>query len=175
VAHLRLQVFSDLAYGAQAVQYFTYWTPGPDPTWNFNNAPVDRAGKRTAVYDRVKQVNEEVRALSGVFLGAAVVRVGHTGDAIPRGTQAFRPEAPLRSVKTEGAGAVVSLLERGKRRSLVVVNRDFLHPMPLAAEFEEGAAVEAVAKDGSRRAIEGTSHRAVVEPGDAAVLTWPTP
>ena len=24
---LRLQVYSDLAYGAQAIQYFTYWTP----------------------------------------------------------------------------------------------------------------------------------------------------
>ena len=27
-AHLRLQVFSNLAYGAQVIQYFTYWTPG---------------------------------------------------------------------------------------------------------------------------------------------------
>jgi hypothetical protein len=56
-----------------------------------------------------------------------------------------------------------------------VVNRDFLHAMPLAVAFEEGTAVESVAKDGSRRAIEGKEYRTVVEPGDAAVLAWPTP
>src|SRR5437868_3488260 len=67
IEQLRVQVFSDLAYGAQGIQYFTYWTSKSD-TWNFHEAPIDVSGKRTAVYDRVKQMNAEIRALSPVFL-----------------------------------------------------------------------------------------------------------
>ena len=44
IAQLRLQVFSDLAYGAQGIQYFTYWTPF-DTTWNFNNGPLHLKAK----------------------------------------------------------------------------------------------------------------------------------
>ena len=72
LAQLRLQVYSDLAYGAQGIQYFTYWTPEKNPTWDFHHAPVERSsGRRTDVYDKIKQMNAEIRALSGVFLGCA--------------------------------------------------------------------------------------------------------
>src|SRR5206468_594439 len=59
VEHLRLQAFSNLAYGAACLQYFTYWTP-KSTEWNFHQAPVEE-GKRTAVYPRVNQVNAEVQ------------------------------------------------------------------------------------------------------------------
>ena len=44
-AMLRLQVYSDLAYGAQGIQYFTYWTPQGD---SFLGLPVrtDRPGRQ---------------------------------------------------------------------------------------------------------------------------------
>jgi hypothetical protein len=41
---LRLQVFSNLAYGAQGIQYFTYWTSKSD-VWNFHEAPIGLDGK----------------------------------------------------------------------------------------------------------------------------------
>ena len=85
IAQLRLQVFSDLAYGAQGIQYFTYWTPF-DTTWKFNNGPVTLDGKRTVVYDRIREVNKEIESLSNVFLGAKVISVSHTG-LIPQGTR----------------------------------------------------------------------------------------
>ena len=34
-AMLRLQVYSDLAYVAQGIQYFTYWTPQGDSLWYY--------------------------------------------------------------------------------------------------------------------------------------------
>ena len=50
--HLRgLQAFSNLAYGAQAIQYFTYWTMKSD-TWNFHEGPVGLDGKPCAVYNQ---------------------------------------------------------------------------------------------------------------------------
>ena len=44
-AHIRFQIFSNLAYGAQGLQYFTYTTP-LGTRWNFHNAPIDENGKR---------------------------------------------------------------------------------------------------------------------------------
>lgn len=171
LSHLRLQVFSDLAYGAQGIQYFTYWTV-KDPTWNFHEAPIDLQGRRTPVYDRVRQVNREIQGLSGVFLGAHVIRVAHTGKQLPAGTHPFEPIGPVRSVATEGKGAVTSVLENGGRRFLVIVNRDYTAEMPLTVTLDGKQRVERVEKDGTLHPISGHTHASRVAPGDVVVLTW---
>jgi hypothetical protein len=171
--HLRLQVFSNLAYGAQGIQYFTYWTV-KSPTWNFHQAPIDVDGKRTPVYDRVKQVNTEIRAFSKVFYGAEVLRVGHTGN-LPRGTHAYEPASPIAALKTGDGGAVVSLLAKGKQRFLAIINRDLHASMPLALTFTPGARISEVAKDGATRLIEANEFSTVLSPGDLRVLTWDAP
>jgi len=170
IEHLRLQVFSNLAYGAQGIQYFTYWTV-QSTHWNFHQAPIGVDGKRTAVYGRVKQVNAEIRALSKVFYGAEVVQVGHTGK-LPQGTRAYEPAAPIADVKTEGGGAVVSLLAKGKQRFLAIVNRDLHANMPLALTFAPGARISEVSKDGSNRLISSGEFKADLSPGDVRVLSW---
>ncbi len=169
-SHLRLQAYSDLAYGTQTLQFFTYWTP-PAKVWNFHEGPIGPDGKRTAVYDRVKRTNAEIQGLRGVFLGSRVISVGHTGD-LPRGTQAYRPAAPVRELKTDGGGAVVSLLERDRRRFLVVVNRDLHDARPLAVTFDPATGVKRVAKDGTLHPLADGSFRTAMEPGDAAAFTW---
>jgi len=171
LAHLRLQVFSDLAYGAQGIQYFTYWTV-EDSTWNFHDAPIGKDGERTVVYDRAKAMNAEIRALSPVFSGARVLNVGHTGDPIPRGTKAYIPERPVEAFKTGGAGALVSLLENKGARFLVIVNRDFAKPMPFAVTFGGTLPIGQVRKDGTIRALAERTCRGEVEPGDVAIFTW---
>ncbi|MDR2039929.1 MAG: hypothetical protein LBQ60_18560 [Bacteroidales bacterium] len=84
LAMLRLQMYSNLAYGAQGLQYFTYWTPRNNTYWDFQHGPIGLDGKRTEVYDLVKEMNEELNRISGVFLGAKVLSVQHTGNIIPR-------------------------------------------------------------------------------------------
>jgi hypothetical protein len=170
LAHLRLQVFSDLAYGAQCVQYFTYWTP-QSTQWNFHEGPIDAAGQRTRVYDRVKQVNREIRGLSEVFLGCRVLQVAHTGP-LPSGTRAYAPEAPVQFVETRDGGAVVSQVENGGRRYLVVVNRDFRAPVPLRVAFDGFRPVTEVRKDGSLAAVRGSRVERDLGPGDIAVFRW---
>src|SRR5262249_7205538 len=130
-------------------------------------------GKRTAVYDRVKQVNCEIRALRGVFLGAEVISVGHTGEKLPRGTRPYQPAAPVKEVKTTGQGAVVSRLSNGGRQFLVIVNRDINGPMSVTVELDESAPAQRVEKDGSLRPIARGRFEARLEPGDMCVLTWP--
>jgi hypothetical protein len=41
IEHLRVQAFSDLAYGAQAIQYFHVLDEQSD-VWNFHEGPIDR-------------------------------------------------------------------------------------------------------------------------------------
>ena len=172
LAHLRVEAFSDLAYGAQTIQYFTYWTP-QSTVWNFHEGPIDVEGKRTPTYDRVKQVNAEIQALRGAFLGSRVTGVGHTGDAIPYGTTHYAPTGVVKSLETQGIGAVVSMLERGNDRFLAVVNRDIHSPMPLTIAFDPAAKVLAAGSDGSLKPIDvsGVTH-STLEPGDIAVFVW---
>jgi hypothetical protein len=171
LAQLRLQVFSDLAYGAQGIEYFTYWTPY-DTTWNFNNGPITPEGKRTVVYDRIREVNREIENLSPVFLGAKVISVSHTG-IIPQGTHALN-ELPgeIKALRTEGTGAVVSYLQNGAASYLVVINRDFLHPMTLYIECE--SKVKKVRKDTTTAPADAYHPKTEIDPGDIAIYSWIT-
>lgn len=171
LAHLRAQAYSNLAYGAQGLQSFTYWTLKSD-TWDFHDGPILPDGRRSVVYDRVRQVNREVQALRGVFFGSTVESVGHTGQTIPNGTRAYQPAAPVKSLKIEGQGAVVSILSKGERKFLVVVNRDINQPMRLAADFEPIVSVARVAKDGALHDLEASRYAGAIEPGDVAIFVW---
>lgn len=171
--HLRLQVFSNLAYGAQGIQYFTYWTV-KSPHWNFHEAPIGVEGKRTPVYDRVKQVNAEIRAFSRIFSGAELLRAGHTGN-LPRGTRAYESAAPVESLKTGTGGAVVSLLANGKQRILAIVNRDLHASLPLTAVFSPDTKIGEVTKAGEVRPLGSREFASDLLPGDIRVLVWDEP
>ena len=168
-AELRLELYSNLAYGAQGVQYFTYWTPTPG-TWNFHMAPIDTSGAKTEVYDRVKEVNAEIQKYAGVFMGAKVISVGHTGDALPRGTKAFEPFPPFKEVKTPNGGAVVSRLEKDGFTFLVVVNRDYQKAMNLNITLDTGVKAGKVGKDGVVVPVKGNWVQDTVTPGDVAIF-----
>ena len=168
-ATLRLQVYSDLAYGAQCIQYFTYWTP-PSGSEKFRDGPITADGKRTPVYDLVREMNRELQARAGVFYGARVVSIGHTGSPIPKGTKPFAPFPPFREVRTEGTGAVVSHLENGGATYLMVVNRDYIHPMPLDIILDPGAKVSRVNRKGVDVPVKGERIRETVGPGDVALF-----
>ncbi len=170
---MRLQAFSNLAYGAQALQYFTYWAPKkPGESGNYHDTPIDYLGNRTATYDHVRLVNASVRALSRVFYGARVIRVMHAGPLLPRGTAAFRPVAPLRFLSTGGAPAVVSTLEKGGRLYLVLVNRALDSPIQVKLEFEPDNEIVEIDEHGDQRSINGSQAAATVLPGDVRLYSW---
>ncbi|MDR1881332.1 MAG: glycoside hydrolase family 5 protein [Prevotella sp.] len=155
LAELRLQVFSDLAYGAQAIQYFTFY------------GAMDENGK-TPVYDLLQTVNREVQNLSGVFLGATAVSVWHTGSHIPDGTRQVGklPEA-IKSLTTSGR-AVVSLLEKENNQYLVIVNCDYRNAMALSIDVD--ASVQRVLKDGTVAPVNKSTEQ--IEGGDMIIYTW---
>jgi hypothetical protein len=171
LAHLRLQAYSDLAYGAQVLQYFTYWTP-TSTIWNFHEAPIALNGRRTETYNLVKKFNAELQAVRGVFVGSQVESIGHTGDTIPVGTTPFKPMPPIASLTTEGQGVMVSVLSNDSRRFLILVNRDIHHTTKANVEFDGSLKLQRVAKDGLLHPLDGRSFEATVAPGDVAILSW---
>ena len=168
-AELRLQMFSNLAYGAQTLQYFTYWHPGNNTAWDFHDSPINLDGSRTIVYDRIKSVNKEIHSLSGVFLGAELISVWHTGDNIPEGTRPL-DELPsqIQSLETVDGGALISLLRKDKKHFLIIVNRDFLKPMTLNIKTDD--TVKRVLKDG--KLIPANSASLKIDSGDLAIYSW---
>jgi len=167
LAALRLQVYSNLAYGAQGIQYFTYWTIHDPGGIDFNNAPITIDGRRTNVYDLMKIVNEEIKNLSKVFLGAKLVSVAHTGTNIPIGTKRLT-ELPksIKNLNSEGMGAVVAVLDKGIDSYLVVVNRDLTGTLKLTIGCNPG--VERILKDGSSVAAKELE-TLTVDPGDVTI------
>lgn len=167
-AELRLQMFSNLAYGAQCLQYFTYWHSGSS---QFHDPPIDLDGNRTVVYERIQSVNREIHSYAHVFLGAKLISVWHTGEQIPEGTRRIDklPEH-IKLLNTEGNGAVVSLLEKEKHFFLVVVNRDFQNSMKLSISTDKS--VKKVLKDRKSITLENNSEILNVDPGDITVYAW---
>lgn len=161
---LRLQVFANLAYGAQGMEY-----------WSFRGfgSPLDAAGRRTVVYDRLKLVSSEIQSLSPVFLGARVLSVAHTGDRIPGGTRRLSNlPKPFRLLETIGEGAIVSHLENGDKQYLVIVNRDFKNNMKLIVDTDD--TVGRISKDGSSIPASEYTPATEVEPGDMVIYSFPS-
>ncbi|RYY06754.1 MAG: hypothetical protein EOP43_05360 [Sphingobacteriaceae bacterium] len=171
LATIRLQVYSDLAYGAQVIQYFTYWTIS-DPNIDFHNAAITDDGKQTDVYQKVKQVSAEIKALSSVFYGAKMISVAHTGNVIPAGTKPLKQlPKPILSLKTDGLGAIVSVLKNNGNTYLVVVNRDFVHPVNLTIKVKHG--VNQLFKAGSSITQKSAVSNTKISAGDLALYVWP--
>ena len=165
LAALRLQIYADLAYGAQGIEY-----------WSFRGfgSPLDAQGKRTVVYDRLQKVSNEIQQLSGVFLGAKVISVAQTGLDIPNLTNRLvQLPSPFRLLETTGEGAVVSHLENGKNSFLVIINRDFKNTMKLIISTDDS--VKKVLRDGTMIPASDYANATEVEPGDVAIYMFPTP
>jgi hypothetical protein len=172
LAHLRFQVYTNLAYGAQGIEYFTYWQPVNYDSYVFHDAPVDLNGNKTPVWNVVKQMNTEIKGLSPVFLGAIVKSVGHTGS-LPTGTTAYADSAPITSLTTSGSdGAVVSRLVNGHTWYLAVVNRDINNTMALNVTVDASRGISTVSKTGIVTPISGSTFTTTVDKADIVVFKW---
>lgn len=122
---IRMQQFSNLLYGAQGLQYYTYWSVN-DADWKKNNysyAIVDDRGNPTPTYNVVKTVNQQIQRLAWVFTGAKSDEIYHTGNEIPQGTKKLNSTPTgFRFFSTYGKNALVSLMSNGKKRFIIIQN-----------------------------------------------------
>jgi hypothetical protein len=177
LAAMRLQVYSDLAYGAQGIEYFTYWSAtavDAPSVEDQRGAPISAAGKRSVVYDRVKLMSREINDLSGVFIGSKVLSVRHTGlGRIPVGTIRLTtlPKA-IKVLDTNGAPALVSVLENGLNSFVIIVNKDYINSIKYTLYGDES--VMKVLKDGTLVPASAYESSLELDPGDAAIYMFPT-
>ena len=68
VEDFRAQVAASLAYGLKGIQWFCYYSPGYGGNEGFTPAIITLDGKKTAKYDMVKEVNNEILAFDDVYL-----------------------------------------------------------------------------------------------------------
>ena len=152
---LRLQHFSNLVYGAVAFQYFTTWS-------------IVREDEVSDIYPYIKQVNEELKMMEDIFLGADISDIRHTGTDIPRGTRRLESfPAGISKVETGDEGTVVSFFTNNGKQYVAFVNRSCTSKTTLEIKFDSDAAH--VAKDGTESPVEASY---IIDEGDIRIFTW---
>jgi len=183
LADLRLQVYSNLAYGAQGIQYFTYWTTDP---LVYNDCPIGSDGKKTDIWYKVQQMNREIKALSKVFLSAQVIKVEHiatnaSGENadIPIATTRFdfanRPaEASIikKFAIPNNTNALVSFLKNGNRAYMVIVNKNLEGGDNVTFTIKGSPGLQLIKKDGKAVSAFFQSSKQTVTPGDVLIYGW---
>lgn len=155
LADLRLQQFSNLVYGAVAFQYFT----ARGLVWD---------DYVTDVYYYVKQVNQELKQMEGIFLGADIKDVWHVGKSIPRGTKELKKSpSGISGIDVGDGNAVISHFVNNGRQYVALVNSSCTEELSFSITFTAEALH--VAKDGAETPV---SPDYVVDPGDIKIFTW---
>lgn len=167
---LRLEVFSDLAYGAQCIQYFTYWNP-QGTIWDFNTAPISMDGHRTHVYYLIQDLNHEIQNLAPVFLGAKVVSIAHTGKDIPIGTHRLRSlPPPFSNLETNNGTFLVSHLQNGMNHYLMILNNNLNDSEKLS--LKKNKKVKHILSSGKIDKKNKNQINATLTPGDYLLFKW---
>ncbi len=162
---LRLQAYSNLAYGAQGIELWSYWM-----SEGLRSAPIGLDGKRTQVYDKIQALTKEIQAYASVFMGSKIISVHHTGVVIPKGTSQLMT-LPKEIKVFDADEALVSCLENGGYSYFMVVNKNIQKSMNMVILAEDQ--VEKIGKDGKAILTKNLPATMEIEPGDVAIFRYP--
>jgi len=160
-ATLGLQVYSTLAYGGKGIQYFTYLTPNHG---NFRLGAIDQFGNRTATWDMLRRIDNQIAALAPVMTKLKSLGVYHAPN-VPDGC---RPVSESRLVRGIDFGRASGDPELGQylvgefedptgRPYLMIVNKDLTRSFPVVVHLKaEGKKMLYVSPySGHEQAFEG--------------------
>ena len=165
--HLRLQQYANLCYGAAGIEYYTYCTPR---STDYHLCPIDRQGRKSFLYDLVKEMNSEIHGLSCVFKGSTNHRVrhfGYTGMVERVEPLTTMPEGFL---KVDGGGrhGLVSEFDNDGHRFIVFQNCELDDDMMLDVAFEP--TMKRILKDRTITPADSYTYPLRLNPGDIAVF-----
>lgn len=169
IGSLRLQVYSNLAYGAQAIQYFTYWTPEANiDGHDYHDGPIDNAGNKTKTYALVQSMNKELKQIAPLFYNGEVVSVHHLGKNIPVGTTRMKGlPVNLSSLKiVNKKGCILSTIKYENHLYLCVVNKDYKESISLLLSAKNNIPVK-IEKNLTTQPLQ---NKYSIEPGDIAIF-----
>ena len=131
MANMRLQVYTDFAYGAKVVQYFVYRAYTVSTL-----APIMSDGSYTELYDLLKEFNAEMHRRGFVFAGGEVSKTRFT-HLTPWCCLPLIPSdlpAEIASIDTDKT-ALVSFVENGGNGYIVLVNGSCFEKVTAEVEF----------------------------------------
>ena len=143
LADLRLQVYSNLVYGAQGIQYYTYWTPKAHDKVDYHNGPIAYDGKKTKTYNIVKSMNTELKSIGKLFANAQILSVRHL-IKIPEGTSKLETSpVNIRQLIVSGKeGAIISQFVKNGKQYLAIVNKDNKDNMAVKIKWQNDTPVQ---------------------------------
>lgn len=164
--HLRLQVYSNLAYGAKGIQYFTYWIP---KNTIYNSAPINRKGYKTNEYHLLKEINNEIKYISYIFQTSTVKNVGHYGE-VPIGAKVYsNPPVYVKSLNVKGGNALLSVLESVDSEYFMIQNTTLYSDIEIYIEIDSQSNI--VLKNGSIIPASLIGGKFKIIPGDMVVFS----
>ena len=169
MATLRLQHYTNLAYGAQCLEHFTWASTGGVEI--AANWPLGYDGNINpeGSYYVVKEALEEIQNRAFVFKDCDVQWVGHLTD-VPRGAKAFDPALlpeKVSSINTTDP-LLVSYIANGKARYLMVVSRSHLEDSAVEITFARN--VQQIDREGKKVKTAKGLHAYPIEKGDALIF-----
>ena len=171
IDQLRVQMYSNLAYGAQLLQYFTYWNPDTveHHALGFHEAPITMDGRRTPVYDLVRQMNEEIQRRAFVWAGCDVEDVAHLAEGdIPVGTKPLTVLPPhIRTLANVSGQGLVSTIRNGAHRYVMLVNTSPAEPWYVNVTTDDG--VQIISSDGTSTPANRYDKLHILSPGNCEV------
>ncbi|MBO4417543.1 MAG: hypothetical protein J5801_05445 [Bacteroidales bacterium] len=163
--NVRLTVNTHLAYGAKAMQYFTIrdfggtsWSPIMGEAW-------------TDAYDLLKEANLEMKNREAVFAGGEVVKTRFTHLTPFACLPLLKEDLPaaIASLDTD-LTALVSFVENGANRYIVVVNSSWTRKCNASVEF--AAACSTIDRNGVVSQWSKGKTAFVIDEGDMLVIKY---
>jgi len=163
MANLRLQVYTNLAYGAQVIEYFTIRDFGGS-----SYAPL-MGGEWTGAYDLMKDINLEMQRRAFVFDGCKVKKTCFTNIAQWQCLLFGGEDLPSQiSSLTTDKPALVSFIENGDSEYVVIVNESCWEKFN--AELKFASAVEIIDRNGDAVPYARGTASFTVDEGDMLVV-----
>ena len=166
VENLRLQVYTDLAYGAQVIEYFTIMQYG-----GTEFSPIMADGSWSGAYDILKTFNLEMQNRGFVFDGCSMKKVRHTNIMPSWGEQLSDADLPdaIETLSTN-QNALVSLLTNRGNEYVTVANKSLTDKMTLDVIFND--MVYTIDHDGVFAEQQPGLARFTLDEGDMLVIKY---
>jgi hypothetical protein len=142
-ATFNLQVYTTMAYGGRGIQYFTYFSP---QIGNYRLAAIDQFGNRTATWDMLRRINNQIHALAPTLIRLRSTGVYHYPD-VPEQAQGLAASKLIESVEMTqrymrppvGGRFLVGEFEDDQSRPFfLIVNKDLKNSFQFRIHLRQG-------------------------------------
>ena len=172
-ASLRLQQYTNLAYGAECLEYFT-WSAAGEEKYNFGDWPTDKNGDINTTnpsFEYVLTLNKEIQNRAFVYDGCDMKWAAHYNDIPDRCVALDAAQLPeeLASFSSE-SDLLFTLIENdgGMSEYLNVMSRVHYKKSSIHLRFRHP--VQTVERDGSLKTYNPGDYDFTIDPGDILII-----